>query len=123
MDEQYKDIARRAAARLEQEFNLNLRETLEEYITSVELAQEQSYLESTEKAALAVAIVSVLLQAASFGHDIYKDLQKDSTPQIRIEQKLEMEIRNKCIKDNQLIPLEQQDRVVQVITEETLKSD
>lgn len=123
MDEQYKNIARRTAARLEQEFNLNLQDPLEKYIASDKLPQEPSYLESSNKPALAVAIVSVLLQAASFGHDIYKDLQKHSSPPTKIEQKLEIEIRKKCIQVNKLIPLEQQDRIVQVLTEETLKSD
>ncbi|MEL7010227.1 MAG: hypothetical protein AAGM29_16680 [Cyanobacteria bacterium J06588_4] len=122
MDEQYIVIARRVAIRLEEEYDLNLQDALDQYIVSTGTIQDPSYNELTDNFTRTVAILSLLLQAASFGWTVREGMQPDSSPPV-IEQKLEREIRDECIKDDSFIPLDQQDYIFRLVAEEASKSD
>lgn len=106
MDNHYANIARKIVQQFSHEIAVEdklrheLPSILESYLLSLDTAGELSYLEADRisQLSLGVAIAALILQAASFGYDIYSDWElRSSEPVDKIERLLEREIRSRSL--------------------------
>jgi hypothetical protein len=107
------DLARRAALRLADEQDRNLPAAVEAQI------QAGGAVPRRFEAAITIALAALILNAAKFAWDIYRDLKKDSkvapAPEV-IARRMRLEL-----KVSEEITIERRDRVITAVVDELMK--
>ncbi len=107
------DLARRAALRLGTELDRNLPAAVEAHIHGGDAGPKQF------DAAITIALAALILNAAKFAWDIYRDLKKDSkaapaAEAIARRMRLELNVADE-------IDIGRRDRVIAVVVDELMK--
>ena len=107
------DLARRAALRLGNELDRNLPALVEAHIQGGDVSPKRF------DAAITIALAALILNAAKFAWDIYRDLKKDSKPApaseaIARRMRLELNVPAE-------IDVGRRDRVIAVVIDELMK--